>query len=395
MAPCSVSANGLRLIGHHDLDGCGDAMQVLRHEHALYVGHHGVSGMGTSILDVSDPGRPRLVAQWPAPKGMHTHKVQVADGLLLINYEHFPPRGAAPPPLSPPPGMAVYRLTEPLAPERIGFWHSGGKGVHRIVYTGGRYAYLSATPSGYNDRIWMVVDLLDPTNPVEAGKWWWPGQWLEGGEEPTWPAGARYAAHHALLDGTTAYLGYDDANLVVLDTSEPSQPTVIANLQWDGGSTHTCLPLPDRKLIVATDEQVRDEPGAPLRTIRLVDIANPAQPFVVSVFPTPDPSLAVSGARFGAHNLHENRPGSYQSEQIVVATYFAAGVRVYDIGEAARPREIAHWVPEPAPGKPAAQTNDVYVDDSCRFYVSDRVGGGLAILEADDELRSQLMAAAT
>lgn len=392
MTPGAVTSAGLRMVGHHDLGGHGDAMQLMTHGDALYVGHHGVSRMGTSILDVSDAARPKLVTQWPAPDGMHTHKVQIADGLLLVNHEYFPPRGPTPPPGSPPPGMAVYRLDDPFSPEQVGFWRTGGRGVHRIVYTGGRYAYLSATPEGFEDRIWLIADLADPSKPTEVGRWWWPGQWVGGGERKSWPSGVRYAAHHALLDGEIAYLGYDDANLVVLDVADSSRPAVIANLRWDGGSTHTCLPLPARNLVVVTDEQVRNGPDAPVRTVRVIDVTDPARPCVVGVVPAPDSWLAVPDARFGAHNLHENRPGSYRSETIVVATYFSAGVRVYDIADPAQPNEVAHWVPDAAPGMPAAQTNDVYVDTDCRFFVSDRVGGGVAILDPEPELRARMVA---
>jgi len=88
----TASAAGLRLIGHHDLAGRGDGMQVIRHGDAVYVGHTGTYGAGTSVLDAADPARPVLVRQWPAPARSHTHKVQVADGLLLVNHEKFPYR---------------------------------------------------------------------------------------------------------------------------------------------------------------------------------------------------------------------------------------------------------------------------------------------------------------
>ena len=47
----TVSAEGFEVLATHDLGGFGDGMQVLRHEDVVYVGHHGVSRMGTSILD--------------------------------------------------------------------------------------------------------------------------------------------------------------------------------------------------------------------------------------------------------------------------------------------------------------------------------------------------------
>ena len=63
--------SGFRVVSHSDLGGCGDGMQVLREGDALYVGHFGPSGMGTSILDVSDPSALRLVERWRAPRGTH------------------------------------------------------------------------------------------------------------------------------------------------------------------------------------------------------------------------------------------------------------------------------------------------------------------------------------
>jgi hypothetical protein len=380
----AVSAEGFEVLATHDLGGFGDGMQVLRYEDLVYVGHHGVSRKGTSILDVSDIRSPKLVRQLPAPEHTHTHKVQIADGLLLVNHETFPMGVTPDGPVST--GLAVYSLNDPTDPVQVGFWDVGGRGVHRVVYTGGRYAYLSATPEGFNDRIWMVADLADPSSPREAGRWWWPGQHIAADEPETWPAGSRYAAHHALVRGDFAFLGYDDANLVVLDISHPDRPVKVGGLRWDGGSTHTCLPLGDRDVVAVTDEQVKDGPDAPERTIRLLDVSDPRSPTVISKIQPPDPSWAVPGARFGAHNLHENRPGSYVSETLIFATYFSAGLRVYDVEDAQSPREVAHWVGVPAAGKPAAAANDLFVGSDGLVYVTDRVGGGLAILAPSREL---------
>jgi hypothetical protein len=388
----TATADGLRLLSHHDLGGRGDGMQVLREGDVLYVAHNGTSGAGTSILDVSDPARPALVRQWDAPANTHTHKVQVADGLLLVNHEGFPLR--APGPRGPfSAGLAVYSLAEPTDPQLVGFWESGGRGVHRIVWEGGRYAHMSATPEGFNDRIWVVVDMADPTRPVPVAKWWWPGQWVGGGETPTWPEGKRYAAHHALVAGDRAYLGYDDANLVVLDVADMERPRQVAHLSWGGAATHTCLPLAGRGLVVTTDEQTKDGPGARELFIRIIDVAG-EEPRVVSVLPAPGPEFAQQQLRYGPHNLHENRRGSYRSERIVFATYFNAGLRVYDLADAERPVEVAHWTSEPPPGQAAPQANDLFVDAAGIIWVTDRIKGGVYALEPEAELADLMREAA-
>jgi hypothetical protein len=332
--------------------------------------------MGTTILDVGDPARPALVTQWRAPDRTHTHKVQVAAGLLLVNHEKFPYRAVTSGPFSA--GLAVYRLEDPLRPDQIGFWPSGGRGVHRVVWTGGRYAHASAIPDHFRDRIWVVLDMADPARPAEAARWWWPGQ--RDDERPGWPGGQRYAAHHALIAGGRAYLGYDDAGMVVLDVTDMAQPRRRGHLQWEGGgSTHTCLPLPGRGLVVATDEQVHDGPLAPARAIRVIDISG-ASPRVIAMCPHPAGFDHLPG-RFGAHNLHENQAGSYRSERVVFATYFSAGVRVYDLADPDHPVEVAHWIPRPATGQPVAQVNDLFVDAAGLVWVTDRIGGGLYVLE--------------
>jgi hypothetical protein len=363
---------GFRLVSHSDLGGCGDGMQVLREGDALYVGHYGVSGMGTTILDVSDPARPRVVDQWPAPPGTHTHKVQVADRLLLVNAERFRQAGTW------TAGMVVYDVSHPLAPRRIGRFECGGDGVHRIVWTGGRYAHASATPAGCADRIWLVLDLAEPSRPVEAARWQL--------DEPQ-PPGKRYAAHHALLEDGRAYLGYGDAGMIVLDVSDVTRPRKLARLDWrPGGATHTCLPLPGRGLVAVTDEQLRDGPYAEPRYVRLVDVS--AAPRVVGVCPEPEGGFAARPVRFGPHNLHENRAGSYRSADLIFVTYFNAGLRVYDVADPARPLEVAAWVPE----REDPQTNDLFVEATGRVWVTDRFTGGLYGLEPEPEL-AELMRA--
>lgn len=385
----AAEASGLVTIGHSDLGGFGDGMQVLREGNALFVGHFGTSGAGTSILDASDPRDLRLITQLRSPQGSHTHKVQVADGLLLINHEQF--RGGDPYSA----GMAVYDVANPFRPRQIGWFDSTGRGVHRIVWTGGRHAYVSAIPEGFEDRIWLVIDMSDPTRPTEVGRWWWPGQWVGGGETPAWPAGKRFAAHHALLDGEFAYVGYGDAGLVVLDVRDRSHPVHVSDLQWSpGGDTHTCLPLPGRGLLVVTDEAVTDRCAGEDHLVRVVDVADPTEPRVISTCPPPVGDFCQQGLRFGPHNTHENRPGSYRSSELIFVTYFNAGLRVYDVADPTNPVEVAHWIPPCPEGQEAVQINDVFVAADLLIYVTDRVRGGVYVLEPDDALATRMRAGA-
>jgi len=375
--------SGFSQVGHSGLGGYGDGMQVMRQGDALLVGHFGPSGMGTSILDVSDPAEPGLVGQMPAPEGAHTHKVQIADDLLLVNHEAF--RGGRPERV----GMAVFDLSDPFDPVEIGFWDSGGTGVHRIVYEGGRYAYVSATPPGFSTRIWVVIDVADPERPVERARWWWPG--MGDDETRSWPETESRSVHHAMVSGNRAYLGLWDSGMVILDIEDLEDIGVVSHLNWEeGGSTHTCLPLAGRSLVAVTDEAITEGCDGPAHMVRLVDISDESSPEVASICPVPDGDFCDRGLRFGAHCLHENRPGSYRSNELIFVTYFNAGLRVYDVADAGSPRDIAHWIPECPAGQEAAQVNDVWVGEDHMVYVTDRVNGGVYILAPEPELSARM-----
>ena len=79
----------MRVIGHHDLNGHGDGMQLLKQGRYVYLAHLGTSPMALSILDVADPTDPRVVTQMPHSPNTHAHKVQIVDDILIQN--RFPP----------------------------------------------------------------------------------------------------------------------------------------------------------------------------------------------------------------------------------------------------------------------------------------------------------------
>jgi len=379
--------SGFTQIGHHDLDGHGDGMQVMKEGDALYVGHFGPSRMATSVLDASDVTNLKLVKQWRAEVDGHCHKVQVADGLLLTNYEAF--RGGPPDKV----GVAVHSLDDPLDPVEIGFWDATGKGVHRIVYEGGRYAYVSATPAGYDERIFVVLDLSDPTNPVEAGRWEWDG--VLTGDPQDWPEDEARSVHHGIVHGDRAYVGWWDSGMTILDISDLSNITQISHLNWDvGGHTHSVLPLPGRGLAVVTDEAVTNGCDDDPHMVRVVDISNEANPQVVAICPVPEGDFCDRGLRFGAHCVHENRPGTYRSERLMFVTYFNGGLRVYDIEDAHNPVEVAHWIPECPEGQEAIQINDCFVAEDHLVYATDRGTGGVYVLKPDAELDALMTEAA-
>ena len=79
-------------------------------------------------------------------------------------------------------GLRVYDIKDPANPKAIGFMEVEGLGLHRIWWTGGRYAYASAFLDGFTDHILIVIDMTDPARPLECGRWWLPGMSKAAGE---------------------------------------------------------------------------------------------------------------------------------------------------------------------------------------------------------------------
>lgn len=194
--------------------------------------------------------------------------------------------------------------------------------------------------------------------------------------------------HHAMVRGSRAYLGLWDSGMVILDIADLDEIRVVSRLTWEiGGHTHTALPLGDRPVVAVTDEATFEDCQGPPHLVRLVDIADESSPRVRAICPEPEGDFCARGLRYGAHCLHENRPNSYRSDTLIFATWFNAGVRVYDTADADHPVEIASYVPASPEGQAAIQVNDVFVDESLLVHITDRVSGGLYILEPDEELR--------
>jgi hypothetical protein len=386
-----AAALNMRLVGQTNLNDHGDCMHVNVKDGFAYIGHMGQSRVGTSVVDVSDPRNPRVVAQLETPPGTHSHKVQVVDDVLLVNYE----RNAAFEPDAPSwqGGLKVFDISQPAQPREIAFLKMPGKGVHRMTYWEPPLAYMSGSDEGFIDQFLVIVDLSEPARPCEVGRWWFPGQNTGGGETPSWtptqshggaPGAKRYALHHPLIRGDRAYCGYWDAGLIILDIADKHAPKLVSQLEFGADvstATHTALPVPGRDVLVVTDEQLANDCNGMQTRVRVVDIADETKPSVLSELPVPEGDFCARGGRFGPHNVHEMRPGSLSNSNEIYVTWFNAGLRVVDISDATRPREIAYFVPDAPPGRSSIQFNDLVVTADGLTYVTDRFAGGLYIVE--------------
>ena len=406
--PEGIASRRIKHISYSDQGGRADGVQIMLNRGHLYVGH--MFSDGVTVMDASDPRNLKPVHFFTTAANTRTHHLQVAEDLMLLanganivrmqSYDSL--RGYFENTLADSltnrqpfrAGLSIHDLKSPAQPREIAFLDMPGIGINRLWWVGGRYAYVSAHFDGFTDHILCIVDLNNITKPEIVSKWWLPGMNRAAGEVDRTPKGKRYALHHMITAGNRGYAAWRDGGFTIHDISDAANPKLLSHINWSPpfpGGTHTPLPLPGRKLAIVADESNADYCAKGLFYTWVLDVRANENPVPIATLPTPsDRSDYCRIGNFGPHNLHENRPGSFRSEETIFATYHDAGVRVFDIRDQFQPKEIASWIPPP-PTKmfdprpnvaKCAMTCDCYVTPEGLMYVSDW-NAGMHVLQFD------------
>ncbi len=363
------SANCTHL-AHIDCPGGG---QVWVEGTTLYIGHMR-NPSGTTIVDVADPRKPKIIARIDVPDGWHSHKVRVSGDIMIVNHEKLGQDGDR----DFGGGLAVYDVSKPAEPKMISKWVTGGRGVHRYDFDG-RYAYISPTAEGYIGNIVMILDLVDPANPVEVGRWWIPGQHAAGGEDYPWDNWTSPRCHHPIRRGNRLYVSYWHHGLFILDISDMSKPKAIAAVNTSPAfphPTHTCLPFKEpikgRDIMIVADEDVAKLWPAPPAFTWVYDITVETLPTPIATWQVPglDTDGAPQPPMTGCHQPSERFAGT-----VIPFAWFAQGLRLVDFADPFAPKEVGHFLPDTPTGSERPSSNDVTIDSRGLIYLVDRIHG--------------------
>jgi hypothetical protein len=440
----------MRLVGMDDLQARSAYQPVVHQQGArwiAYIGHHGGKRMnpltgqmelnGTSIVDVTDPKRPRYLHHIPGAEGEAeaggAAMVRVCDGKTLPhaakdktyllrtlgNLAH-----------------EVWDVTDPAKPARLVTVLDGLKSTHKNWWecdTGIAYLVSDGAPSGWRtNRMTKIYDLSDPAQPRFIRDFGLPGQ--EPGSTGTAPEGVhgpialRNRVYFAYGTGAKGVLQIVDRDKLLAGDPQAADrfaPTP-ANLlypqigrldmspAWGG---HTSFPIlgitvphwaadvpgRTRDFVLLVSEALRNECQELRQLSFMVDVTTERTPFSVATFEVPDPTgdFCRRGGRFGPHSSNESFSPIYYGRLAFIA-YFNAGVRAVDIRDPFHPTEAGFFIPSVtaktdkrcievsgAPRcKTAIQTNNVDVDDRGFIYLADRADTGLHIVELTGAARA-------
>ncbi|MEX2495071.1 MAG: hypothetical protein WD448_03225 [Woeseia sp.] len=373
---------------------------------------------------------------WDPGWNTQTHYVAAVPGrLLAVNMERFRYGSTRQPNRH---GVRFYDISTPARPELLSEWdapvsppdaetgvYQDARGVHHFNFHGD-YLYVGTEYEGYIGKILVILDVSDPHAPREVGKWWLPGQktpeedsvrdWvqqplfsrpvreLEGGK-----FSRHVGMHYVTVNGTTAYLAYHQAGLVLLDVADPTAPKLFSRINYlqpgaeplspnveqcrraaQGqsaacGNTHTARLVPGTRLLMVEDEYFT----CPFGHVRIFDVENPQAPRLLGQLVLPetlacDPAIPMQPAdkeRFPLRGPSAHL-GNAWNERIYLTAWYGLGLQAFDYSDPSAPRHIAGYtykisddLPTQDPRYGGSDTYDVIMGPEGLIYVSDGTAG--------------------
>lgn len=404
---------GVNVLGHANPGGFN--ADVVAHGRYAYLGSWGSAAdpdqtcpsQGVRVFDLQNPRNPRHVATFADAAfeestlfGSWTEKVIVADvdtddftgTLAAVSVQNCRADGAR--------GWGVWDVTDPTDPERLHFEMTEPDvetraGSHEIwlearddaafVYTAEilREQRQSDPEADHFEPDFQIWDVSDPSEPDNVGSW---GVWQDEGTEPISEDEHGFMrtrfVHSVTVSDEVAYLSYWDEGTVVVDVSDPSNPTKLSSTEvggpdelWSKGSMHSSWLADGGDLLIETPEVFNPLPqtatanGGQIETEhafgypRFTDLSDPTDPATLGGFEMDTTRADPGDLPLGFWTTHDAkvRPGLPGEGDLAYFSWYAQGVPIVDIdaaidasnpgaGETAGEDDalVAQFVPEPA-----------------------------------------------
>ena len=283
------------------------------------------------VVDMTDPAHPRLVRSLQTPGMGSPHeslRLNQKRGLLVAatGFSGFRAPGT----------LDVYPVAaDCTAPKLMASAPLGLLGHESGFAPDGNTFWISDNGQSLN-----AVDLRDPTNPTVVYR---TLEWVTHGLSVS-------------EDGNTLYLsgGPNNAGFTALDATEVQQrkssPQVklLSQITWPEKSipqNATPFESGGHKYVLETDELggnvgprgAPQVPGGPIGAARIIDVDDIRKPRVVSHL-----RLAVNNTNDGTYAAHYCTLPSRIDPAIVACGFVGSGLRVFDVRNPRKPREVAY-----------------------------------------------------
>lgn len=346
--PLTEVRRNFEVVGRHDLNARGMNAGLAIAGDCAYVGSRS-GDQGVLVLDIADPERPAVIDELPFAPGSTARELRAdaaLDLLVVMNYR-FDPGSAS------PNGLDLYAIDDCRSPRLVATVDFGDALPHEFFLWKGttnespRRVLAYVAMWGYEPNL-RVVDLTEPEDAAVIATW---------DAAPFLGFETRLHSVSVTPDGGRAFLADFDQGLMVLDTSAlaagaaDTTPRLLTEpatrLVFEDCCLHSAVPIPDSDLLLTTQENY-GAGACPYGRLRVVDAASPDALTALSIagIAENDPSACgETSALDGAFTAHD----PLVVENLAFVTWYAGGLRVFDLGEPLAPREVAAFVPEPLP----------------------------------------------
>jgi hypothetical protein len=356
------------IVGHVAPEQDGGYGDVWAHRDVAYLGSLRQADCsppdGVWAIDLSDPAKPRPLASFAKFPGSDGEDVWVGavrtkafkGDLAAVGIQRC---SRQEPGFT---GLALFDVTNPARPKELGRLASGlPVGVHELGVVqrpDGRVLALAAVSYSFNlsqgrRGDLRIIDITDPRRPRELADW---DVRRDGPADTRGQLAARrdVFAHSAwpFDSGNKAYVSFWSAGVQFLDISDPAAPRLIGQTPYrpeDGyRGAHSGWFNADETLFVQNDEAMRTV-GSGSRASwtfqRVFDTSSLERPRLLSTFATESAVPGKDGrvATDGIYSVHN----AVVKGDLEYASWYSDGVRVVDLADPRRPREVAWFVPPP------------------------------------------------
>ncbi len=378
-ASLRASTRNIKVLGHADPGG-GFNADVVAHRGFAYLGSWGNSfgegafcpSQGVRVYSLRAPSNPTLVSTFAhgaepgavSLAGTWTEKVIVKrvetpwfeGDLAAVSIQTCVDGSFR--------GFGLWDVTDPVHPQWLSLYSAPGtggshelwlevRGDRAYVYTAIPFSEFDTSPDGGvtpGRADFRIVDVSNPASPIDVGEW---GAWAELGLFPfSMDANGVFRVnfvHSVIGEGTKAYLSYWDFGTVILEVSDPANPTFIGHTAYtdsEEGNAHSAWLGMGGNLLIQTDEDFNPSPDPVLETAwgyaRFFDISDPANPAQLGTFKLP--TTTQFPPPLGFFSVHDPKVLG----GLAYFSWYSEGVVVVDISRPANPRRVAQFVPEPA-----------------------------------------------
>ena len=319
---------------------------------------------GVRAIAVSRPARPRLLRALAGFRSTTSEDVwarrvetpSFRGDLVAVGIQRCDPSARFG-------GLAVYDVTRPARPRLLARLSSGVRTRAPVREVGVRHRreHEHAPVPTPDDRELVdgrdvrIVEITNPRRRVELAHW----DFRRDAPAAVRRGVVRARGRQHLLDhsaspyagGMRMFASHWDAGAVFLDISDAARPRYVGRTRFrrgEDGNAHSGWFRADERIFVQNDEDLGPLEGGRFGWgfQRIFDLRNPVRPVRMSRFALEDAVAGRDGriGRDGRYAVHNNVfVGNVQ-----YVSWYSSGVRVVDLSNAARPREIAHFIPPPA-----------------------------------------------